>query len=98
MTQKPTQKEIICKLLSEDPHKWWFTYELQKVNTKYGWLGTQGDRRARELREEGRLQSEGDGKYEKFKWKTMTVKKTVYEPRWIDGEYKAVAVEKEYTI
>lgn len=46
-----TQKAIILKLLADEPERKFYSYELIKVSTKYGWLGTSGDRRARELAE-----------------------------------------------
>ena len=64
-----SQKEIIRKLLRDDPEKWWFSYDLQKIGTKYGWLGTSGDRRARELRKAGILESKPSGQYEMYKYK-----------------------------
>jgi hypothetical protein len=48
-----TQKNIILKLLASQPDKKFFSYELMKASTPFGWLGSSGDRRARELAEEG---------------------------------------------
>ena len=60
-----TQREIILNLLrSED--KWFCSYELLKVNTKWGWIGSQGDRRARELAEEGIIEVRHNGKYAEY--------------------------------
>lgn len=42
-----TQKQIILKLLSDEPQRQFYSYELAKASTKYGWLGLSGDRRAR---------------------------------------------------
>jgi len=58
-----TQKKIIEKLLTDNPERKFYSYELIKVNTKYGWLGTSGDRRARELAEEGVINREEKGGY-----------------------------------
>lgn len=66
--KKLSQKEIVRKLLRNEPDKWFYTYDLQKVNTEYGWLGTQADRRARELRTAGILESRPAGQYEQFKY------------------------------
>ena len=63
---KPSQKEIIIAYMREQPERKFFTYELQKVNTSYGWLGSQSDRRMRELFEEGVLSKEKSGRYEKY--------------------------------
>lgn len=43
-----THKEIILKHLN-DIKDWVFEYKLRGIDTKCGWLGSQGDRRAREL-------------------------------------------------
>jgi len=43
-----TQKENILKYLN-DFRGWIFNYQLLGKKTKYGWLGSQADRRAREL-------------------------------------------------
>jgi hypothetical protein len=48
------QKEIILKYLN-DKRNWVFNYKLSGLQTRYGWLGSQADRRAREL-----CGSEGD--------------------------------------
>lgn len=48
-------KEIIVRLLHTNADRWFWGYELEKVGTPYGWIGTQGQRRARELAEDGRL-------------------------------------------
>lgn len=42
------QKEILLKHLN-DKRDWVFNYDLEGVKTEYGWLGSQADRRAREL-------------------------------------------------
>lgn len=52
--------------MQEQPERKFFTYELQKINTPYGWLGSQSDRRMRELFEEGILSKEKFGRYEKY--------------------------------
>lgn len=48
-------KGIIVRYLQKQPDKWFWGYELEKVSTPYGWIGTQGQRRARELAEDGKL-------------------------------------------
>jgi len=53
-----SQKQIIMKLLAEQPERKFYSYELAKANTKYGWLGLSGDRRARELAEDGLVNRE----------------------------------------
>lgn len=87
---KTSQKEIILKLLKEDPNRKWLTYELQKSQTKYGWLGTQADKRCRELREEGLIKSEPQGRYERF-WYAPD------ETKWRKIEYFVPALTKTIT-
>jgi hypothetical protein len=42
-------KAIILKLLDENPTTWFKSYELEKVMTPYGWIGTRGTRDCRDL-------------------------------------------------
>ena len=60
--KKPTQKEIIIKMLQEQPNRKFFSYELTKIATRHGYIGSSGDRRARELAEKGTLLKERYGK------------------------------------
>lgn len=53
--RKPAAKEIIIRLLQKNPDRWYWGYELEKANTPYGWIGTQGQRRARELAEDHKI-------------------------------------------
>jgi uncharacterized protein (DUF488 family) len=53
-----TQRKIILSLLADEPTRKFFSYELAKASTKYGWLGLSGDRRARELAEDGLVNRE----------------------------------------
>lgn len=64
-----TQREIILRLLREDVTKWWCSYELIKVATKYGWLGTSADRVCRRLAEDGIIEKRDKGQYIQFKAK-----------------------------
>lgn len=63
-----TQRQIILKLLREDP-KWFYSYELIKVATKHGWLGTSADRVCRKLVEEGHIEKQDKGQYVQFRGK-----------------------------
>lgn len=63
---KISQKEIIIKTMQGQPERKWLSYELQKLSTPYGFVGSQGDRRARELAEKGILLKERHGKYERY--------------------------------
>ena len=60
--KKRTQSEIIELVVknSEEPVQ---SYNLQKVATQWGWLGTSADREARRLAEHGILNRERRGKY-----------------------------------
>ena len=60
--KKRTQSEIIELVVknSEEPVP---SYNLQKVATQWGWLGTSADREARRLAEHGILNRERRGKY-----------------------------------
>lgn len=59
---KLTQGEIILKLLKEKKD-WIPSWEIIKVNTVWGWLGTSADRAARTLVEDGIIQRKREGKY-----------------------------------
>jgi hypothetical protein len=62
MFKKYTQGEIVMKVVESSPiavPSW----ELQKRETEWGWLGTSGDRAARKLAEEGLLERTMVGKF-----------------------------------
>jgi hypothetical protein len=63
-----TQKQIILKILKEN-NDWVPSYDLVKRATKYGWIGTSGDRRARELTEMGLVERKEEGPYAYFRFK-----------------------------
>jgi hypothetical protein len=63
---KLTQEEIILAVL-EDINDWTPSYNIIKVNTKWGWLGTGADREARRLAEQGIIQRKREGKYTYFR-------------------------------
>lgn len=63
---KLTYEEIILAVL-EDVKDWTPSYNLIKVNTKWGWLGSGADREARRLAEHGLIQKKREGKYTYFK-------------------------------
>ena len=54
MRDRMTQKQIILNILREakEPVP---SYNLEKVSTKWGWLGTSGLKRCRELEVEGKI-------------------------------------------
>lgn len=50
MRTKPTLHDIICLHLA-DIDDWTPSFLLSKLTTNYGWIGSSGERRARELAE-----------------------------------------------
>lgn len=63
---KISQKEIILKHFQKHPNEKFMSYDLIQKNFDNGWVGISGDRRARELAEEGVLLKERHGKYERY--------------------------------
>jgi len=61
--KKLTQQEIIQKLLASEPQRKFASWELIKVNTPWGFLGSGNDRNARLLAENGMVFKKRDGKY-----------------------------------
>ena len=57
-----TYKQIILNYLQE-AGTWVEGFKLEKVNTKWGWIGNSGGRRCRELAEEGKIERRIEGKY-----------------------------------
>ena len=76
--KKLTQSNIIKKMLQDNPDKWFFSHELVKVNTKWGWLGTASSRRARELAESGEIDVRNEGKFAEYHFKSSLYKKVQY--------------------
>lgn len=66
MKNELTQREIILNVL-EDAKEFVPSYNLIKINTKWGWLGSGADRQARDLAIEGLLQRKREGKYTFYK-------------------------------
>ena len=64
---RTTQKSILLKVLRGEPDKWFFSYELIKDATKFGWLGTSIDGQARKLARAGVIQRREQGQYVQFK-------------------------------
>lgn len=73
--------DIIALHLFDMRGEWVPSYSLTKVNTKYGWLGSSGDRRARELAEIGNhivngttyfIERRKQGKYAEYRATGMT--------------------------
>lgn len=64
-----TQSNIILNVLRENRGEWFESYKLVKLSTKWGFLGTSADRRARELAEEDRIEVRHIGKYVQYRAK-----------------------------
>lgn len=53
MPSKLTYHDKITLALNSERGKWLYGYQLEKVDTPFGWIGSSGSRRARELAEQG---------------------------------------------
>lgn len=57
-----TQKELVYRCL--EAHEGWVAgYRLRSLQTPLGFIGSSGDRRARELAEEGRIETRMQGRF-----------------------------------
>lgn len=74
--------------LADQPGEWVQGYSLEKVNTKYGWVGSSGQRRMRELAEQGfhkigsvtyTIESRKMGKYVQYRVSESKDTKPVYD-------------------
>lgn len=54
---KITQREIVVRVLAKDMGNWVSAFNLQKVQTEWGWLGVDADTRAHELARDGTYKS-----------------------------------------
>ena len=75
------QSEIIKNLLTNE---WTPSYELIKVETQWGFLGSSGDRCARRLAENGEIESERRGKFVYFRRKkpVFGCSRDIHRARW----------------
>lgn len=69
--KKYSQSEIILKVLESDKSRWYFSYELIKMNTPWGFLGIQSPRRSREMAEVGSIDVKHEGKYVQYRYKIL---------------------------
>ena len=60
---KLTQREIVLTIVEARHPEPVPSWDLQKTQTPWGWLGTSGDRNARRLAEDGYLERTMKGKY-----------------------------------
>lgn len=72
-----TQKQIIIEVLKHEYPNYVPSYELEKVRTPWGWIGTSGDRRCRELEAEGKLETEKRGQYVYYRIKRKQVPRII---------------------
>lgn len=82
--KKLTQSEIILKVLRKKDD-WLEDFRLVKVQTEYGWLGSDALRVCRKLEEQGKIEKRQIGKYVEYKAKGPT-KITEYR---VNGEVVA---------
>lgn len=64
-----SQREIIISYLKSLNGEWVREYNLRAVQTPFGFLGFQADRRCRELAEEGVIERRLSGKYAEMRIK-----------------------------
>ena len=74
-----TQTEIWLRHLN-DKKEWVFNYELLGRETKFGWLGSQADKRAREL-----APRQGDKKYFEYEGEYKQIRYMI-KGRKIEGQ------------
>ena len=74
---KPTQKEIIINYLRQT-NDWIPSFKLRSIQTQFGWIGSQGDRRARELANEGKILHKIEG-YSYYRSKEVPQKYNVLD-------------------
>lgn len=91
MKNRRTQKAIILEYLcwvrqkarTED-EEWVKSYNLRSKDTMWGFIGSQGDRRARELYEEGKIDRRIVKKFSEYRYKYPEGRITI--PVFIDNQ------------
>lgn len=78
-----TQKQIIINYLQER-NDWTPSHFLQGVPTRWGFIGSEGKRRARELVVEGKLEHKIEGKFVYYRVKPLQYKQ--YKVLGVDGQ------------
>lgn len=71
-----TQYQIIKNVLA-DAKDWVVSHQLEKVSTKYGWLGTSALKRCRELQVKGEIEKKMEGGYVWYKSRELPPPKPV---------------------
>ena len=69
-----TDKSKILRTLEENPNNWFPNFKLQSVQTNFGWVGSAGGRRCRELYEAGLIERKLIGKIAHYKSKKPEIK------------------------
>ena len=90
MRNRTTQKDIILNVLREK-QDWIVSHQLEKVSTKWGWLGTSALKRCRELEVEKKIENKMEGGYV---WYRSFAPRLITEYRTPDGVLRDVV--KEY--
>ena len=90
MRNRITQKDIILNLLRENGG-FIVSHQLEKVSTKWGWLGTSALKRCRELEVERKIEKKMEGGYV---WYRGFAPRLITEYRTPDRNL--VSVKKEY--
>jgi hypothetical protein len=90
MRNRTTQKDIILNVLREK-QDWIVSHQLEKVSTKWGWLGTSALKRCRELEVEKKIEKKIE---EGYVWYRGFAPRLITEYRTPDGTL--VSVKREY--
>lgn len=73
--KKPTYEQLILKLLEGEPTRYFFSYELVSRHIDGHWIGPSGDRIARYMAEDGKIErlgrEEHNGKYAQYRAKNI---------------------------
>lgn len=69
----------------KDHGDWVPSYALSGVETDYGWVGSSGERRARELAEDGKLERKVVGKYAYYRYPQKTELREVQVPEQLSN-------------
>lgn len=74
ITSKLSYSDIILKVLADEPNRKFATWELMMKQTRYGWIGSSGEVRARNLAEKGKINRDSSGQYAVFWHKAKELK------------------------
>jgi len=80
-----TTSKIILKVLESEPNKWFKSYELNQQSTAFGWIGSAGSRRARELAAKGLIEVRHVGKYSEYRHRQLEIAKPVMSVAQVMG-------------